>query len=71
MANSGTSKCLSSSSVLVQHRAAMIPPALVPVMTRGSKSASKNALTTPKLTFSGVQMHLEVYSLIVAEGCSA
>lgn len=48
LANSGTSRILSSSSVRVHVSAAMRPPALVPVMTRGSRPASKNALTTPQ-----------------------
>ncbi len=37
-ASSGTRSALSSSSVLVQAKAAISPPALVPVMTRGRRS---------------------------------
>lgn len=48
-ASSGTRSSLSSSSVLVQSNAATRPPAEVPVTTRGSRSASRKALTTPKL----------------------
>lgn len=47
-ARDGTSNTLSSSSVRVHVNAAMSPPALVPVITRGSSPASKKALTTPK-----------------------
>jgi hypothetical protein len=47
-ASSGTSNSLNSSSVLVHTSAATIPPALVPVTTFGKRSASRNALTTPK-----------------------
>ena len=47
-ARDGTSNILSSSSVRVHVKAAMRPPALVPVITRGSSPASKKALTTPK-----------------------
>lgn len=49
-ANSGTKSSLSSLSVRVHKRAAQSPPADVPVMTRGSRSASRKALMTPKLT---------------------
>ena len=48
LASSGTSNFLSSSSVCVQVNAAIKPPAEVPVMIRGRRSASKKALTTPK-----------------------
>ena len=48
-ANCGTSSCFNSSLVRVHNNAATTPPADVPVMMRGSKSASKNALITPKL----------------------
>lgn len=48
LASSGISSTLISSSVRVQIKAAMSPPALVPVITRGRSPASKNALTTPK-----------------------
>ena len=48
LARDGTSSTLSSSSVRVHVNAAMRPPALVPVITRGSNFASKKALTTPK-----------------------
>ena len=47
-ANSGTRSTFNSSSVLVHTRAAMRPPALVPVITRGSRPASKNAFRTPR-----------------------
>lgn len=47
-ASLGSSKTSSSSSVLVQARAATRPPALVPLMTRGSNPSSKNAFITPK-----------------------
>jgi hypothetical protein len=47
-ARDGTSNTFSSSSVRVHVRAAMRPPALVPVITRGSSPASKKALITPK-----------------------
>ena len=45
----GTRSSLSSASVRVQRRAATSPPADVPVTTRGSRSASRKAFTTPKL----------------------
>lgn len=48
-ANSGAKSSLSSLSVRVHKRAAQSPPADVPVMTRGSRSASRKALMTPKL----------------------
>jgi len=69
-ANSGTRRCLSSSSVRVHSRAATIPPADVPVTTRGSRSASRNALTTPKLL---IRTHHSIDRkdiLVVAEGSS-
>jgi hypothetical protein len=46
-ARSGTNSNFSSSSVLVHTKAAMSPPALVPVMTRGRSPASRKAFTTP------------------------
>lgn len=51
-ASSGTRSSRSSSSVRVQTSAATSPPADVPDITRGSRLASRNALTTPK--WSGV-----------------
>lgn len=48
VARSGTNKCLSSSSVRVHTRAAMRPPALVPVTTLGNSPASKKAFIMPK-----------------------
>ena len=48
VANSGTSKTFTSSSVRQQTKAATRAPAEVPEMTRGSSFASKRALITPK-----------------------
>lgn len=50
-ASSGTSNRLSSPSVRVQTRAATRPPAEVPDITRGRRSWSKKALTTPKWSY--------------------
>ena len=54
-ANLGTRSCFNSSFVLVHSKAATRPPAEVPVMTRGSRSASRKALMTPKL-----KMHINL-----------
>ena len=48
LASSGTRSTFSSSSVRVQVSAAIRPPALVPVITRGRRPASRNAFTTPQ-----------------------
>jgi hypothetical protein len=56
-ARSGINSNLSSSSVLVHTKAAMSPPALVPVITRGRRPASRKALTTP--TWSTNQIRLK------------
>ena len=53
-ASSGTNTSLSSSSVCVQVNVAIKAPADVPVIIRGRRFASRNALTTPKWSASHI-----------------